>query len=204
MKDEQPSPDDNTAPSVATADTLSLAGQLLIAMPGMEDERFTRSVIYLCAHSGEGAMGIIINRPVDKPRFDDLLSQLDTPPSPPIRRIEVMEGGPMESGRGFVLHTADWSGEGTLPVQNGLSLTASLDVLKAIATGDGPSHGFLALGYASWTAGQLERELQQNAWLSAPANQTLIFETGPGDRWKGAMAQLKIDPNLLSTEAGHA
>lgn len=127
-----------------------LTGQILIAMPAMEDPRFAHSVVYLCAHTDEGAMGIMLNRPLAKPSFDDLLKQLEVEPAPPARRIQLCSGGPVDNGRGFVLHTADWTGDGSLRVNDRVALTASLDVLKAIAEGGGPESGLLALGYAGW------------------------------------------------------
>lgn len=181
-----------------------LTGQLLVAMPTMQDPRFARSVICLCAHSGEGAMGIVLNKPLKGLSFEDLLKQLSLDPVPPQRRIRLMSGGPVENGRGFVLHTADWETEGSLVVRPGLVLTASVDILKAIAGGGGPRHGVLALGYAGWGPGQLESEFQQNAWLSVPADETLLFAATPETLWKQALAKLHVDPALLSGVAGHA
>jgi putative transcriptional regulator len=173
-------------------------------MPAMEDPSFTRSVICLCAHSGEGAMGIVLNKPLKGLSFDDLLKQLNLDPVPPQRRIRLMSGGPVENGRGFVLHTADWETEGSLQVQPGIALTASVDILKAIAGGGGPREGFLALGYAGWGPGQLETEFQQNAWLSVPADEELLFGAPPDRLWHQALAKLHVDPALLSGRAGHA
>ncbi len=181
-----------------------LTGQLLIAMPAMADPRFAQSVIYLCAHTDEGAMGIVLNRPIERPSFDDLLRQLDVNPTPPARRIRLCSGGPVDNARGFVLHTADWTGDGSLRVDGAVALTASLDVLKAIAEGGGPRAGLLALGYAGWGPGQLDAELQQNTWLSAPADETLVFDGDADTKWRRALAKLRIDPLLLSGEAGHA
>ncbi len=181
-----------------------LTGQMLIAMPAMADPRFAQSVIYVCAHTPDGAMGLVINRPLAKPTFDDLLRQLDVEPVPPARRIRLCAGGPVDNARGFVLHTADWTGEGSLKVTDDLALTASLDVLKAIASGGGPRHGILALGYAGWGPGQLEAEITQNAWLSLPADTQLVFGDEHDTKWRRAMAILKIDPLLLSEAAGHA
>ena len=181
-----------------------LTGQLLIAMPTMEDPRFAQSVIYLCAHTPEGAMGLVLNRPLQRPKFDDLLRQLEVAPVPPARRIQLCAGGPMDNARGFVLHTADWTGEGSLRVNESLALTASLDVLKAIAEGNGPREGLLALGYAGWGPGQLDAEIQQNAWLSVPADETIVFDDGHETKWRRALAKLNIDPLLLSGAAGHA
>ncbi len=181
-----------------------LTGQLLVAMPAMADPRFAQSVIYVCAHTVDGAMGLVVNRPIVKPSFDELLRQLEVAPVPPIRRIRLCAGGPVENGRGFVLHTIDWTGEGSLRVNDALALTASLDVLKAIAGGGGPREGLLALGYAGWAPGQLDNEIQQNAWLSVPANETLVFDAGHDTKWHRALATLRIDPLLLSSAAGHA
>jgi putative transcriptional regulator len=181
-----------------------LTGQLLLAMPAMADPRFAQSVIYLCAHTAEGAMGLVLNRPLQSPSFDDLLRQLEIAPVPPARRIRLCQGGPMDNARGFVLHTADWTGEGSLSVHHGMALTASLDVLKAIAEGGGPRQGILALGYAGWGPGQLDAEIQQNAWLSVPADETLVFDDGDDTKWRRAFGKLHIDPLLLSDVAGHA
>lgn len=187
-----------------TPDEGYLGGQILIAMPGMQDPRFAKSVICICAHSPEGAMGIVLNRPLEGLTFDDLLKQLGLEPVPPQRRIRLHQGGPVEGGRGFVLHTADWSSEQSLAVSSDLVLTASVDILKAIAGGGGPRLGLLALGYAGWGPGQLEAEIQANAWLSVPADEALLFGEGPEDKWHLAMAKLKVDPLLLSGAAGHA
>jgi putative transcriptional regulator len=181
-----------------------LTGQLLIAMPTMADPRFAQSVIYLCAHSGDGAMGLVLNRPLVRPTFDDLLRQLEIAPVPPARHIRLCAGGPVDNARGFVLHTADWTGEGSLRVNDALALTASLDVLKVIAAGGGPREGLLALGYAGWGPGQLDAEMQQNAWLSAPADETLLFDSDHDTKWRRALAKLRIDPMMLSSTAGHA
>lgn len=182
----------------------SLKGQLLIAMPAMEDPNFVQSVVYLCAHSAEGAMGIVINRPLRRPSFTELLRQLDLAPVPPRRDIRMIEGGPVEHGRGFVLHSTDWTGEGSLKVNARVALTASLDVLKAIAQGGGPKESVLALGYAGWGPGQLDAEMQQNAWLSVDADEALVFDAENDTKWRRALATMKIDPLLLSGTAGRA
>ncbi|MCK8785056.1 YqgE/AlgH family protein [Roseomonas sp. NAR14] len=173
-------------------------------MPGMKDPRFARSLICLCAHSAEGAMGIVLNKPLDGLSFDDLLRQLELQPVPPRRRVRLLTGGPVEGGRGFVLHTDDWSSDASLPVSDGLALTASVDILKAIAGGAGPREGVLALGYAGWGAGQLEEEIQHNAWLSVPPDESLLFGPEHERKWDLAMAKLKVNPLLLSGAAGHA
>ena len=181
-----------------------LTGQLLIAMPSMADPRFQQSVIYVCAHTPDGAMGLVLNRPIVKPTFDDLLKQLNVEPVPPAREIKLYAGGPVENARGFVLHTSDWTGEGSLRVTGETALTASLDVLKVIAEGGGPRECVLALGYAGWGPGQLDQEIQQNSWLSVPADETLLFDKQHDTKWRRAFAKLRVDPLLLSGVAGHA
>lgn len=189
----------------SSADAASVfTGQLLVAMPTLVDPRFAQSVIYVCAHTTDGAMGLVINRPLAKPSFDDLLRQLEIAPTPPARRIRLCMGGPVDNARGFVLHTSDWTGEGSLRVNEELALTASLDVLKVIAEGGGPREGILALGYAGWGPGQLDAEIQQNAWLSVPADQALLFSDEHDTKWRRALGLLHIDPLLLSETAGHA
>lgn len=181
-----------------------LSGHVLIAMPSMQDPRFAQSVICLCAHSSDGAMGIVLNRSIDGLSFDTLLEQLNIEPTPPARRIRLLNGGPVDAGRGFVLHSADWTIDGSLPVTPEVSLTASTDILKAFAEGGGPKRGVLALGYAGWAPGQLEDEIQANAWLSVPADEALIFDEDLGHMWRHALGRLKVDPLLLSSAAGHA
>ncbi len=181
-----------------------LVGQLLIAMPSMQDPRFAQSVICLCAHSAEGAMGLVLNKPIDGISFDELLRQLELEPHPPERRLRLVQGGPVEGGRGFVLHTTDWSSDGSMRVTGELALTASLDILKAVAGGGGPRQGVLALGYAGWGPGQLEDEIQRNSWLSVSPDEALLFKEEAGSMWRQAMAKLKVDPLLLSNAAGHA
>jgi putative transcriptional regulator len=192
------------APAPPLPQDTSLTGQVLIAMPTMDDPRFSQCVIYLCAHTADGAMGIVLNRPLATPSFEDLLRQLNVDPTPPARSIRLCAGGPVDNGRGFVLHTADWTDGASLRIDQSLALTASLDILKAIATGGGPQQGLLALGYAGWGPGQLDGEIQQNAWLTAPADLDIIFDTGHETKWRRALAKLRIDPLLLSGVAGRA
>lgn len=199
-----PAPASASVPQPGAGGPGFLTGQMLIAMPGLMSPPFAQSVIYLCAHTAEGAMGIVLNRPLASPTFDDLLRQLDIAPTPPARRIRLCSGGPVDNARGFVLHTADWTGDGSLRVDDGVALTASLDVLKAIAGGGGPKEGLLALGYAGWGAGQLEAEIVQNSWLSVPADLGLVFDAGHDSKWRRALGLLKIDPLLLSSVAGRA
>jgi putative transcriptional regulator len=181
-----------------------LAGQLLIAMPGMQDPRFARTVICLCAHSADGAMGLVLTKPLAGLSFDALLTQLGLAPVPAQRQITLCQGGPVEGGRGFVLHTRDWSGEGSLPVTEAVALTANIDILKAIAEGGGPRRGILALGYAGWGPGQLDQEIQANAWLSVAPDEALLFDDPAEGKWAQALAKLKVDPLLLSGAAGRA
>src|SRR5215467_8812978 len=189
-----------------------LDGQMLIAMPSMRDERFTRSVIYVCAHSSEGAMGIIVNQPAANINFPDLLVQLEVIPAADLiqlpRRagtVKVLRGGPVETGRGFVLHSADFFIENsTLPIDDGVCLTATLDILKAIARGQGPASALLALGYAGWAPGQLENEIQENGWLHCSADSELIFGTDNENKYERALKKLGVDLGMLSSEAGHA
>ena len=183
-----------------------LDGQLLIAMPGMNDPRFKKTVIYVCSHSNEGAMGIVINRPHKGLKFSELLSQLNIAlDANPPRKIEVLSGGPVEQARGFVLHTKDYFTEGaTLKVDPGLSLTATTDVLRALAKGEGPAQALFALGYAGWGAGQLEQELIDNAWITCDSDADLIFDQDHNGKYSAALHKLGIDPGLLSSEAGHA
>ncbi|MCY4551635.1 MAG: YqgE/AlgH family protein [Defluviicoccus sp.] len=181
-----------------------LTGQLLVAMPQMEDPRFVRSVIYLCAHSADGAMGLVVNKLMDNISFPDLLDQLDLAGSDTPQGIKVHFGGPVETGRGFVLHSAEYVQDATLVIDETVALTATIDILKAIAAGQGPTHSLLALGYAGWGPGQLDDEIQRNGWLSVPADSGLVFGTGLDDRWERAIGKLGIDASMLSGTAGRA
>lgn len=189
-----------------------LDGQLLIAMPGMGDTRFGHSVIYMCAHSEQGAMGIIINKTAPMMRFGDLISQLDLAPEdqameppPELMEMPVLFGGPVEQGRGFVLHTTDYfTADSSLPVAENIALTATIDILRAMAKGEGPLRAVLALGYAGWAPGQLENEIQHNGWLTCAADEELLFGLDYDARYAAALKKLKIDPGMLSSEAGHA
>jgi putative transcriptional regulator len=187
-----------------------LDGQLLIAMPIMTDKRFARSVIYMCAHSAEGAMGLIVNQRASHISFNELLKQLgimpgniDVPES--LTEMNVHVGGPVETGRGFVLHSSDYYvAESTLPIDDGVSLTATVDILKAIAGGKGPDRAILALGYAGWRAGQLESEIAANGWLHCPADADLLFDRDLDQKYERALSKIGIDPSHLVSEAGHA
>jgi putative transcriptional regulator len=189
-----------------------LDGQMLVAMPGMLDERFQRTVIYMCAHSPEGAMGIVLNKPASDVSFPDLLVQLDIIPEKEVIRLpsrvgrmHVLMGGPVETSRGFVLHTPDFFiDQSTLPIDDGVCLTATVDILRAIAKGGGPQIALLALGYASWSAGQLESEIQANGWLNCPADADLVFDAAVDVKYDLALRRIGIDLAMLSTQAGHA
>ena len=187
-----------------------LDGQLLVAMPIMTDKRFARSVIYMCAHSAEGAMGLIINQRAPHISFGELLEQLSIEggngeDKPDLADIDVHVGGPVETGRGFVLHSSDYYvAESTLPIDEGVSLTATIDILKAIAGGKGPGKAILALGYAGWRPGQLEHEIQANGWLHCPADPDLLFDRDLDQKYERAMSKIGIDPSHLVSEAGHA
>ena len=181
-----------------------LEGQLLIAMPTMADPRFTRTLIYMCAHNAEGAMGLVVNKILGSLTFPELLQQLgiETPGSGD--EIRVHFGGPVESGRGFVLHSSDYVRDGTLIVDDNIALTATVDILQEIAGGAGPRHNLLALGYAGWGAGQLEHEIQENAWLNVMPDDLLLFDRGVDTKWERAMRKLGVDHNMLSGAGGHA
>jgi putative transcriptional regulator len=189
-----------------------LDGQMLIATPAMPDERFARSVIYMCAHSSEGAMGIIVNQPAAHISFPDLLVKLDVIPATDIIQVRsrasdvtVLKGGPVETERGFVLHSADFFIENsTLPIDEGICLTATLDILKAIARGTGPASAVLALGYAGWSPGQLENEMQQNGWLHCSADAELIFGLDIEAKYDRALRKIGVRPGMLSSDVGHA
>ncbi|TNE61837.1 MAG: YqgE/AlgH family protein [Alphaproteobacteria bacterium] len=181
-----------------------LDNKLLLAMPGMMDPRFDRAVIYMCSHDESGAMGLVINQRFENLTFPSLLEQLQIEVSADVPETMVHAGGPVEPGRGFVLHSADFVQESTLIVSERLALTATVDVLKAIAEGTGPKHHLLALGYAGWGAGQLEQEIQGNSWLTAEADDEIIFNTELEQKWPRAMAMIGVNISMLSAETGHA
>lgn len=188
-----------------------LDGQMLVAMPGMTDQRFARSVVYLCAHSKDGAMGLIVNQKARRIRFPDLLVQLDVINAdeaiamPTRGGIQVLKGGPVETQRGFVLHSPDFHiDDTTLAITEGVSLTATVDILRAIASGEGPDRAVLALGYAGWSPGQLEVEVQHNGWLTCPADADLVFGTDLETKYARALRKIGIDPAMLVATVGHA
>ncbi len=187
-----------------------LDGQFLIAMPGMFDSNFARTVIYVCAHSSDGAMGFVLNRPQHL-TFSDVLLHLQIIDKDQAIRLpsttrdfQIQTGGPVETGRGFVLHSDDYLSESSIPVSDDICLTATLDIVRAISRGDGPAKAMMMLGYAGWGAGQLENEIANNGWLNCPASEDLIFDRGLGDKYDRALALMGVTPAMLSTDAGHA
>ncbi|MHA1538724.1 MAG: YqgE/AlgH family protein [Alphaproteobacteria bacterium] len=181
-----------------------LTGQLLIAMPRMPDPRFARTVVYICAHSDEGTMGLVVNRLFEDISFKELLEQVGLQDTKPTGEILVHAGGPVESGRGFVLHSAEYVHDETMAVDETVALTASVDILRAIALGEGPRKSLLALGYSGWGPGQLELEIHSNGWLNAPADDELLFGEALDTKWKRAIAKIGIDFSMLSGESGRA
>lgn len=182
----------------------NLSGKLLVAMPGMGDPRFENAVVYVCAHTEEGAMGLVVNKPAPEIRFKDLLGQLQVEADAP-RDLRVHIGGPVEHGRGFVLHSSDYHSEhGTLEVDENTSMTGTTDVLRELAHGNGPKASLLALGYSGWGPLQLEEEIGQNGWLTCDARDDIVFGRANDLKWSAALKHMGINPLTLSSEAGHA
>lgn len=184
---------------------MDLSGKLLIAMPGMGDPRFEKSVVFMCAHSPEGAMGLIVNKPAEDLSLGDVLKQLEIDASSITKAGLVFFGGPVEGGRGFVLHSGEYDNDAsTLRVDDAFSMTATRDILEAMAHGEGPKEALAALGYAGWSPGQIEDEILQNAWLTCDAEEAIVFSPDNEGKWSAALAKLGIDPLLLSSEGGNA
>ncbi|MBU1375109.1 MAG: YqgE/AlgH family protein [Alphaproteobacteria bacterium] len=182
-----------------------LSGQMLIAMPGIGDSRFERSLILICAHDNDHAMGIAVNRPVEGLTVSDLLERLEVRTTAEMEDELVLMGGPVEVERGFVVHTDDYHAEHSLAVLGGLALTTTREVLEAMGRQEtSPRRAILTLGYAGWGAGQLEREIRQNVWLTVAADEALVFDDGYATKWSRALGKLGIDPKFLSAEAGQA
>jgi putative transcriptional regulator len=181
----------------------SLSGQLLIAMPSMQDTRFEHSLIFVCAHSADGAMGLIVNKPFSAITFPGLLEQLGVSEYGGTKRIDVQLGGPVEVSRGFVLHSQDYIRDASLVVDKDMALTATLDILRAIADDCGPRHCLLALGYAGWGPGQLDTEILNNGWLNVEADGDLVFGEDLDAKWAQAMSKIGVDPRMLSDNVGH-
>ncbi len=184
------------------ADDAYLEGRCLIAMPTIGDPRFERALIYMCAHSADGAMGLVVNKPLDDFSFAELLEQMGVEERGATDRIRLHFGGPVETGRGFVLHSDDYMHDGTLRIAGGVALTATIDVLKAMASGAGPHASILALGYAGWAPGQLDAELRANGWLTCDADHDLLFGVDLNGKWRKALTRIGIDPAMLSTDVG--
>ncbi|MEM7543912.1 MAG: YqgE/AlgH family protein [Pseudomonadota bacterium] len=195
----------NFEQAISNEDQDGLSGKLLIAMPGMGDERFEKTVIYICAHSSDGAIGLVVNRRAAQISRKDLFSQLEIEIREGDRNNWIHYGGPVETGRGFVLHSTDYHvEEATLEVDEAFSMTATLDILQSIAAGEGPRQTMIALGYSGWSGGQLEQELRDNGWLICDADEDIVFGRDDGTKWQAALAKLGIDPMLLSAEGGSA
>ena len=190
----------------ASDDDFYLTGQLLLAMPNMRDPRFARTVIYVCAHSHEGAVGLVINRLIGSLTFSELLGQLGIEAGSVDETIlpKIHFGGPVETERGFVLHSSDYLQDQSMPIGETMALTATVDILRDIARGEGPRDRLLALGYAGWAPGQLDGEMQENAWLSVSPDRMLVFDDDIGGKWERGLVKIGIDASLLSTEAGRA
>ena len=181
-----------------------LTGHLLVAMPSMGDERFARAVIFLCAHGEEGAMGIVVNRPTPDMKLRDLAAHLEVEAKDP-RDLPIHMGGPVEPGRGFVLHSDDWDGEvSTTGAGAGFALTSTRDAVEALAAGQGPACALMALGYSGWGEGQLEGEIGQGAWLTTPATRELVFAVPDAEKWHAALRAIGVDPVSLSSQVGRA
>ena len=181
-----------------------LTGQILIASPFMEDARFIHSVIYLCGHDENGAMGFILNKPISSVKFHDLLDQLHIPHTKEYEAFPVLYGGPMEAGRGFVLHSTEYHHPATVKINHDFSITATLEILKEIASTHGPKNSLLALGYTGWNKGQLEKELQENQWFVVKGSKQLVYDTAIDGMWNKAYESLGVDPHILVNEGGRA
>lgn len=181
-----------------------LTGQFLIAMPTMMDPRFSHALIYICSHGPNGAMGLIVNRLFAEADFGMLLDQLDVRAAGEVPDVPVHFGGPVEPGRGFVLHSADYMREGTMRIDDNISLTATVEILQAIVDGDGPERILMMLGYTGWGAGQLEDEMKANGWLTSAADENILFGPSLDTKWERSLTKMGISPFMLSGEAGHA
>jgi putative transcriptional regulator len=190
--------------SISSKEDRYLTGRLIVAMPNMLDPRFARTVIYLCAHTEDAAMGLVVNRLNDQITFADLLDQLDIDSGQLRHHVPIHFGGPVEAGRGFVLHSPEYEQEGTLQVSEGVALTATVEILRDMAVGKGPEKSLLALGYAGWGRGQLDAEIQSNSWLHVDPDDALVFGSDLDGKWERAIAKLGFDFKMLSGDAGHA
>ena len=191
-------------PGGADDNSTSLRDSFLVAMPNLQGDAFAKSVIYVCTHGPAGAMGIVVNQVVPEVKFRDLLAQLQLPHDSIQVDPVVHFGGPVESGRGFVLHSTDFLREDTVCINKNIGITGTVDILRAISEGSGPNKSIFALGYAGWGPGQLEAEIQANSWLTVPADDDLLFNTGITGKWEKALLKIGVTPVALSFEAGHA
>lgn len=186
-------------------ETTNLTGKLLVAMPGLGDPRFAHAVIFICDHSAEGAMGLIVNKPADDIDIPSLLSQLSIDMQAELSAHHAHFGGPVEMGRGFVLHSPDYaSAVATLEVSEEVHMTATMDILEDLGRGEGPARWLLMLGYSGWGEGQLEAEIGENGWLICPCSSDLLFVMAAGDKWDKALASIGVSPRMLSAEGGRA
>ena len=183
---------------------MNLTGQIIVSMPSLEDERFYKTVIYICAHSSEGSMGIIINKKIDYDLYPDLLQQLGIDKPLNNKKLFIRYGGPVESGRGFVLHSDDMVRKETLNIDKGVALTSTAEFFDDLSKGKGPKNCILALGYAGWQPGQLESEIMRNSWMSLSVDNSFLFDDEVSRKWSQAYKLMGIDPNSLSFESGHA
>ncbi|MCB2009945.1 MAG: YqgE/AlgH family protein [Geminicoccaceae bacterium] len=190
--------------SESGVDGNSLDGMLLVAMPNMSDPRFAHSVIYLCTFSSEGAMGLIVNQLADTLDFGEIIGQLGIEVREEARSTPVHVGGPVETSRGFVLHSTDYTHPDTLVIDERFALSATVDVLRAISDGSGPKQRVFALGYAGWAPGQLDAEIQSNGWLIVPSDEDIVFGNDQDSKWRKALCKIGVDPSLLSGDSGHA
>jgi len=192
--------------SKKSSSALELKGQLLVAMPGMQDHRFERTVILICSHSDKGSMGFILNQPVASPKFDEILDELKIADQERHHgeTVPVFRGGPVEKGRGFVLHSLEYTTKASTRIHDLAGITATIDALKQLVSEKPPQHSIMLLGYAGWSAGQLEVEIGQNGWLTVPATPEIIFETNHSNKYRAALASLGISEELLSANSGNA
>ncbi|MDD3182145.1 MAG: YqgE/AlgH family protein [Alphaproteobacteria bacterium] len=181
-----------------------LTGQLLVAMPAMLDPRFERTVVLICSHGPEGAMGLVLNRMFGELDFAGLLAQFNLKLTPGVPELPVYYGGPVEPVRGFVLHSSDYQKESTTVITPSVNLTATVEILSSLAEGKGPDRALLVLGYAGWAPGQLEIEIQNNGWLTVPADDDLVFDGDIEVKWSRALGKIGVSPMMLSADFGHA
>ena len=183
---------------------MNLTGKLIISMPSQQDERFYKTVIYMCAHSSEGAMGIIINKKIDYDLYPDLLEQLGIDKPLGNKKLYIRYGGPVETGRGFVLHSDEVIQKETLSIEKGVALTSTSEFFEDLSKGKGPKNSILALGYAGWSPGQIEKEILANSWMTLSTDSNFIFDEEVNNKWSNAFNLLGVDPSKLSNHSGTA